>query len=49
MSQYLARNASSDIDFTTQSIVVESQFSQALGQEFGAQAWDLDLDPIGSF
>ena len=49
VSQYLAWKTSSNIDFTTQSIVVESQFSQALDQEFGAQSWDLDLDPIGSF
>jgi predicted phage terminase large subunit-like protein len=49
MSQYLVRSAASNIDFTTQSVVVESPFSQAWGLEFGPQAWDQEFGPMESF
>ncbi len=49
MSQYLIKSAANNIDFTTQSVVNESQFSQALDQEFGTQTWDLGLDPMDTF
>jgi predicted phage terminase large subunit-like protein len=49
MSQYLVRSAASNIDFTTQSVVVESPFSQAWDLEFGPQAWDQEFGPMESF
>jgi predicted phage terminase large subunit-like protein len=49
MSQYLAWSVASNIDFATQSVVNESQFSQALDLEFGAQAWDQGLDLMEPF
>jgi predicted phage terminase large subunit-like protein len=49
MSQYLVRSAVSNIDYPSQSVIVESPFNQAWDLEFGAQAWDQDFDPIGSF
>ncbi len=49
MSQYLVRSAASNIDFTTQSVVVESPFSQAWDLEFGPQAWDQEFGPPESF
>jgi predicted phage terminase large subunit-like protein len=49
MSQYLVRSAASNIDFTTQSVVNESSFSQAWDQEFGAQAWDQEFGPMEPF
>ncbi len=49
MSQYLVRSAASNIDFTTQSVVNESQFSQAWDMEFGPQTWDQEFGPMESF
>jgi predicted phage terminase large subunit-like protein len=49
MSQYLARNAASNIDYLKQSVVNESQFSQAWDLEFGPQAWDQEFGPMESF
>jgi predicted phage terminase large subunit-like protein len=49
MSQYLAWSVARNIDFATQSVVNESQFSQAWDLEFGTQTWDLGLDPMDTF
>ncbi|MCZ6859004.1 MAG: phage terminase large subunit, partial [Alphaproteobacteria bacterium] len=49
MSQYLVRSAASNIDYSTQSVIVESPFSQALDLEFGPQAWDLEFGPMEPF
>ncbi len=49
LSQYLIKSTANNIDFPTQSVVVESPFQQALDQEFGAQTWDLGLDLMDTF